>query len=417
MYHRYSGLGLVCLASVILAGRGEAAESLTLAQAVQRSIEQSPSLAADTLEVGASRARAQLDAKPPPWTVSAEVENFAGSGVLTGVDSAETTLRLGRVIELGGKRAAREILGAADITRREHQGRAARLQVAALATVRFVEVVADQQRLQLAEQHVELAQQARAEVARWVEAARNPETDLYAADIELANANLEREHAEHELASARVTLASTWGAMTPDFGETVGHLAELPDAPALEVLTKRLPASAAQREQWLAAQSMLARRSLARASATPDLTLGLGVRRLNAFDDHGLVLSVSVPLGTRSRAALAAAEADAHTGASEKRQQASLADTHQALFEKYQELVHAHTEYEALNESMLPSAERALGLARRGFDSGRFPFATLVQAQNTVLALRRRSIDSAARYHTLLAEVEHLTAVIPEPTS
>src|SRR5688572_9008900 len=184
MYHRCTSLWLVCLSSVLLAGPGEAAEPLTLAQAVQRSVDRSPALAAETLEAGATRARAQLDALAPPWFVSADIENFAGTGGLAGVDSAETTLRLGRVVELGGKRVARENLGAAEINRREHRSQSARLQVAAIATARFVEVVADQQRLHLAEQHVELAQRARAEVARWVEAARNPETDLHAAEID-----------------------------------------------------------------------------------------------------------------------------------------------------------------------------------------------------------------------------------------
>jgi outer membrane protein, heavy metal efflux system len=416
MYHRCTSLWLVCLSSVLLAGPGEAAEPLTLAQAVQRSVDRSPALAAETLEAGATRARAQLDALAPPWFVSADIENFAGTGGLAGVDSAETTLRLGRVVELGGKRVARENLGAAEINRREHRSQSARLQVAAIATARFVEVVADQQRLHLAEQHVELAQRARAEVARWVEAARNPETDLHAAEIDLANAHLEREHAEHELASARVTLASTWGAMEPDFSAATGNLAELPQTPALEELAKRLPDSAAQREQWLEAQTVMARRELARASAKPDLTLNLGVRRLDAFDDHGLVFSMSLPLGSRSRAELATIEANANLGAAEKRREATLAETHQALFERYQELVHAHTEHSALKESMLPRAEQALRLTQRGFDSGRFPFAALIQTQNTVLALRKRAIDTAARYHTLLVEVEHLTAVLPEPS-
>jgi hypothetical protein len=38
-------------------------------------------------------------------------------------------------------------------------------------------------------------------------------------------------------------------------------------------------------------------------------------------------------------------------------------------------------------------------------------------AQNTSLVLHRRAIDAAARYHTLLVEVERLTAVHPEPAT
>src|SRR3546814_9519566 len=76
----------------------------------------------------------------------------------------------------------------------------------------------------------------RAEVARWVEAARNPASDLRAAEIALAEAELEVEDAEHELTSARMTLAASWGAIQPDFTAVTGDLRELPPVESFEVL-------------------------------------------------------------------------------------------------------------------------------------------------------------------------------------
>lgn len=415
MYYRCASHWLVCLSAISMwITSSHAADALTLGQAVQRSLTSSPALAAELFDVDAAQARARREALPAPWLVGAEIENFAGSGTLAGVDAAETTLRLGRVLELGGKRAARKTIGDADVAQRQNQAAIARMRIAAIATTRFVEVVADQQRLQLAEQHVELAQRARAEVARWVEAARNPETDLHAADLDLADAELEREHSEHELASARITLASTWGGLAADFDTVAGSLAELPEGPSLDTLVRRLPQSAALRSLVLEAELASARRELARANMAPDLTMNVGVRRMEVFDDHGLVLSVSMPLGSRPRAELSMSEAQAQLAATGRRREASLADIHQVLFEKYQELVHARTEHGALRQTMLPKAERALSLAQRGFDSGRFSFAALTQAQNTLHALRRREVDSAVRYHTLLVEVDHLAAIIPE---
>lgn len=416
MYYRGTSRWLVCLSSIMLiAAHSGAAEPLTLAKAVHRAVMSSPELAAESLDADAAEAHARREGMPAPWFVSADIENFAGSGSFTGMDAAETTLRLGRVIELGGKRAARQGLGAADVARRQHSTEVSRLRIAALATTRFIEVVADQQRLRLAEQHVELAQRARTEVARWVQAARNPEMDLHAAELALTDAELAREHAEHELASARVTLVSTWGSLAPEFDSVAGSLTDLPEAPPFEVLAKRLPESAAQHGHVLDVQVSTGRRALARADARADLTMNLGVRRLEAFEDHGLVLSMSMPLGSRSRASLSASEADARLAATQHRRDASLAENYQALFEKYQELVHARTEHGALRQFMLPKSEQALTLAQRGFDSGRFSFAALTQAQNTSLALRKRAIDAAARYHMLLVDVEHLTAAIPEP--
>ena len=395
---------------------GHAAEPLRLEEAVARSLASNPSLAAEAAEVRAVQARAEREGLPTPYVVGGDLENAGGTGSLSGIHSAETTLRLGRGIELGGKRAARQALGTAEIARQRNVSDAARLDIASRATARFIEVVADQQRLEFARERVKLADRTRREVASWVAAARNPESDLSAAEIAVAEAELEREHAEHELASARMTLAASWGSFEPDFTSVAGNLRALPAVEPFEVLAARLPSTAVQRSALLEAEAIAARRRVALTSAKPDVTVSLGVRRLEALDDQGLVMSVSVPLGSRPRASLAIAEADAQLDALEARREAQRAEGHQGLFDKYQELVHARTEYDALTKRMLPKAEQAYAFTRRGFEAGRFSFVALTQAQRTLFDLRARSVEAAARYHTRLVEVERLTTVAAEPT-
>ena len=393
-----------------------AAEPLRLEEAVARSLASNPSLAAEAAELRAAQARAEREGLATPYTVGGDLENVAGTGALRGVRSAETTLRLGRVIELGGKRAARQALGAAEVNRQRNVADVARLDIASRTTARFIEVVVDQQWLEFAREQVKLAERTRREVAAWVAAARNPESDLRAAEIVVAEAELEREHAEHELASARMTLAASWGSFEPDFTSVVGDLRELPAVEPFEVLAARLPMTPAQRNALLESEAIVARRRVAVASARPDVSVSLGVRRLEALDDQGVVMSVSVPLGSRPRASLAIAEADAQLAALEARRDARRAEGHQGLFEKYQELIHARTEYTALRTRMLPKAEQALAFTRRGFEAGRFSFVSLAQAQRTLFDLRERSVEAAARYHTLLVEVERLTTVSADAT-
>lgn len=395
---------------------GRAAEPLRLEEAVARSLASNPSLAAEAAELRAAQARAEREGLATPYIVGGDLENVGGTGALSGVRSAETTLRLGRVIELGGKRAARQALGAAEVNRQRNVADAARLDIASRTTARFIEVAVDQQRLEFARAQVKLADRTRREVAAWVEAARNPESDLRAAEIAVAEAELEREHAEHELASARMTLASSWGSFEPDFAAVVGDLLELPAVEPFEVLAARLPMTPVQRNALLESEAILARRRVAVASARPDVTVSLGVRRLEALDDQGVVMSVSVPLGSRPRASLAIAEADAQLAALDARRDARRAESHQDLFGKYQELVHARTEYTALRTRMLPKAEQALAFTRRGFEAGRFSFVSLAQAQRTLFDLRERSVEAAARYHTLLVEVKRLTTVSADAT-
>ena len=395
---------------------GQSAEPLRLEDAVSRSLATHPAIAAETAELRAAQARAEREALPTPYVVGGDLDNVLGSGALGGLRSAETTLRLGRVIELGDKRSARQAVGRAEVARQSHLADQARIDIASRTTARFIEVVADQHRLAFATERVDLARRTRREVAAWVSAARNPETDLHAADIALADAELELEHAEHELGSARVTLAASWGAPIPDFEHVAGEINELPSPESIQSLQERLPRTTAQRSSELEAESILAHRRVAESLAKPDVNLSLGVRRLEALDEQGLVMSVSVPLGNRQRSVLAIAEADAQLAAVEARRAAHRSEANQVLFEKYQELLHGRAEFESIRTRMLPKAQQALAFARRGFAIGRFSYAALAQAQRTLFELRERSVDAAARYHTLLAEIERLTAITPEPS-
>nr|WP_298855385.1 TolC family protein [uncultured Aquimonas sp.] len=395
---------------------GHAAEPLRLPEAVARALAANPVVATEAAQLQAVQARTTRDALPPPYVVGGELENVAGSGSLGGADSAETTLRIGRVIELGGKQAAREAYGEAQVRQQAQRVQQARIDIASRATARFIEVLADQQRLEYARERVSLAERTRDEVAAWVQAARNPETDLHAAELAAAEARLEFEHAEHELESARMALAATWGASAPDFEVVEGDLQSLPDVedfPALEARLQETP------EQWanrLEAETVAARRRVGEASRSPDVNLSLGVRRIEGIDDQGLVMSVSVPLGSRRRAAYSLAEADAELAALEARRDADRLESRQILFEKVQELRHARTEIETLRDAMLPTAEEAVAQARRGFEAGRFSFYSLAQAQDTLFRLRERAVEAATRYHLLLVQVERLTANAQDST-
>jgi outer membrane protein, heavy metal efflux system len=389
---------------------GHAAEPLRLEEAVTRALDSHPALAAEAAQLEAVRARAEREGLGPQYHVIGELENVGGTGALSGVDSAEATLRVGRLIELGGKRAARQALGAAEIEQQRSAANTARIDIASRTATRFIEVAVDQQRLEFANQRVQQAERTRKEVARWVSAARNPESDLHAAEIAVVNAELEREHAEHELLSARITLAASWGATMPDFETVAANLAELPVLEPLDVLVARLPETIEQQALLREARTAEARRKVAEASRKPDLNFNMGVRRLEGPGDQGLVMSVAVPLGSGRRAGYSIAEADAQLAAIEARRKAEQFERHQMLFEKYQELVHARTEIESLRTRMMPKAEQALAFTRRGFEAGRFSFLSLSQAQTTLFELRERLTEAFARYHTLLVEVDRLTA-------
>ena len=406
-------VSLRCLCLLLWAGGfgtpAVAGEALSLPQAVTRALAHNPAVRAGDRTIVAAERQADLSGLAPPWMVGADMENVGGTGSVAGVQAAETTVRLGRVLERGGKRDARRAVGAIDIERSRNALDQIRLELATETSRRFVEVLADQARTTVAAQDLALAQELTATVRRWVQAGRSPESDLSLMQIAEERADIEVEHASHELASARVSLAALWNTVEPDFDTVAGNLFELPAVPSYDALASRLPDNPVLRGLALDTRAAQARERVAAASATPDITWHVGVRRLPTFNDTALIAGISLPLGSASRSALSVAQSVAETEAADARAQAQQMDVRQRLFSTYQELVHARTAFEAHRDRMIPKAEAALALTRKGFEAGRFSFVALSQAQRTLLELRKAQIDAAVRYHTLLTDIEGMT--------
>jgi cobalt-zinc-cadmium efflux system outer membrane protein len=79
------------------------------------------------------------------------------------------------------------------------------------------------------------------------------------------------------------------------------------------------------------------------------------------------------------------------------------------LFGLYQELLSAGASSEALRKDAIPQAQAALAQTRDGYQRGRFSYLELSAAQQELLDLERASIQAAAEYHRLQAEIERLT--------
>lgn len=413
---------LKCFSCWVLAGALSAgisaacASELTLPQALGLALTRSPVLEARGYALQGAEAELKVRELSPPWAVSGEIENVAGSGSLRGLDSAETTVRLGRVIELGGKREARIASGLVEIERQELKAEVARVDVASAVRRRYIDMMERQARLRIAEANVGLLEETRSLVARWVQAGRSSDAELAQAGIAAGRAALARDDAGHELATARLALASLWGELDPDFAVDDAALMSLPAVPGFAELAGRLPASLDQRDLALDAERVAAERRAAVAGGRPDLNLSLGVRRLENIDEQALVLGASLPLGTQRRSALSAAGLDAQLAELRARRNATGLDAHQQLYGLYEELQHARHVVEAHRNDLIGQAGSAASATRRGYESGRLNFYTLAQAEQLLTELRLAELAAAARYHRLLVDIERLTALPGEIT-
>jgi outer membrane protein, heavy metal efflux system len=403
-------LGFVaCLTVSGQAGSASDLPALSLAQAIDRALRGNPELRSFAYELRAQDARIGTAGLKPAPELGVQLEDIAGSGDFQGVDGAQATLTLSRVIELGDKRdrrvdSARAMRARLDVTQQARQ-----LDVVAEVARRFIHVAGDQEQLRLTQLATQLARETVTATEQRVAAARAPAVELRRARVALTRAEVDEEHAEHELLTSRRKLAALWGETEARFGEVQADLYRLPNPGSFEAL-----ASAAERNPdflRFASEARLrdAEVRLAESRARADLMLMAGVRQLQQSRDQAFVAGFSMPLFGASRARDTIAEAQALREQVDTDREAHRIRVQAQLFELYQELKHAITEAEALRRSVLPEMEAALKDTRYAFERGRYSYLEWVDAQRELVGVRRALIEAASNAHLYQTEIERLT--------
>ena len=115
-----------------------------------------------------------------------------------------------------------------------------------------------------------------------------------------------------------------------------------------------------------------------------------------------------MPIGTRKRAQPFADEATAIAKKEPllaKNKRLALRVT---LFALHQELLHDRDRFLALQDQIIPAAEKALKAYTRGYNVGRYSLVELTQAQETLLQARNEAINAAADHHQNRYQIDRL---------
>ncbi len=381
---------------------------LTLADAVALALARNPDLAVAAWQVQAGGARVTQAGLLPNPLAGLTVEDVAGTGDRSGAKQAQTTVRIGQALELGGKRSARvnEALRSRDLTAWDYEQ--LRLDLVTETTRAFVAVLGAQERVTLSDQTVQLGEQVVTSVGRLVNAGREPSAEATRAEVALAAARIDRAQAQRDLDTARQGLASLWGAAS-GFGRAEGRLDEPDSLPSLDELGISLPRNP-DLQRWA---TELAQRQaaveLAEANAIPNVTVEAGYRRYEDTNDNGFVFGASVPLPVLNRNQGAIAEARHQLRAAKEAQRAAEVRVRTALTQTYTELATAYREVAALRQTILPAAIRAFDSVNAGYLEGRYRYLDVLDAQRTLIANRERMVRAMTDYRQALVRVERLT--------
>jgi len=381
---------------------------LRLEQALGLALERSPDLKASSLDVNATEAELLQASLWPNPELQVEVEEVGGAGNRAGFDGAETTIALAQAIETGGKRAKRTAVASLDKELAEWDHKAARLDVVREVTGAFVAVLAWQQRLELAEDVVRIAERAHNAVVQRVQAGKDSPIEQTKSSVSLATARIEPQRARRALESARRRLAATWGSKVAAFDSVEGEfdrIAPVPSSAELSRLIRHNPEVA----RWdVELQRSRAALELEKAMAVSDIELEGGLQHFNETDDSAVVFGLSIPLAVSDRNQGGIRRATYLLARTEQNAKASEIKALASLEEAVQRLAAECAEATALKDEVLPGAQSSFDAVSEGYRDGKFDYLQVLDAQRTLVEAKGRYIDSLAACHEARADVERL---------
>lgn len=389
-------------------GREEPSGVLTLRQALALALMRNPELAGFSWDVRSGEARELQAGLLPNPELGVEVENFAGAGDRTGFESAETTVSLSQLVELGGKRAKRARLAGLETSLSGWDYEAKRLEVFTNVTNSFLDVMAAQEQLALQEELLTVAEQVYNTVSERVKAGKVSPIEETRAGVALSTSRLQVEKARRDMRIARNDLAATWGGRAPVFEKAEGVFYTIVPVPAYEKL-----AGLASRNPGIARWSVEmeqreAALELERSMRIPDLTISGGIRQYGDTGDSAFVVGVSIPLPVFDRNQGGVLESRYKLAKAGEEKMASEVKVNTALADAYHTLATAYAEASKLKDDVMPQAQSVFDAVSEGYRQGKFHYLDVLDAERTFFEVKGQYIETLTAYNKAVAEVEML---------
>ncbi|PIE36907.1 MAG: RND transporter [Gammaproteobacteria bacterium] len=402
---------LAGLALLLLATSSAATDTLNLSTAMAKTLALHPALNVFALRQQSLHAQSQSAQQRPGYRLDIEAENFAGSGAFGGFDNADISLSLSSTLELGGKRAARAASASAGLALLNTQRELQALQLLGELTRRYIDALAAQQRIALAESGVALAETSLAQVQRRARAGAVPKAEIKRAEAALGQAQLSLHSEQNSARNALTSLAALWGeaeldARTQLQGELFLPAQDRPFAQLYQQLQNHPAVAAFTEQRRLKAAALRLQQSERRF----DIDWSVGLRRFQGSDDSALLAGISLPLFSQRRGQGAVSAARAELAQVDAEQQAALWQLRAQLQRAYNNRQQAMHTVQQLRQQIIPALQVAVAETRTAYERGRYSYRDYASAIVELVAARRRAIDAAAAALRYRAEIEQMTA-------
>lgn len=383
---------------------------LSLHEALRKTIKSNPKLRAYEYKIKAQQGRALQSSFSKSPELNLSIEDAYGNGRFDGTDAAQTTLSISWVIE-GAARQRQIDLANIGTTSLTTEAEINLLDVSAETAHRYLTSLANQARLINAFKSLMLSKKIEKLIKKRVQAGTTTRAELARAQVDVMHSKLKLEDIEHELKSSNRLLAAQWGKAKPDFSIVEGNVLSLPVIQSFESLKAHFEQSPKFTQLLSAKRLKQAELNLAKAKASFNWRVNLGVRHSEANKDQALVAGISIPFGGRSRNTGGIVEAQENLSELNIKENELKVAYETSLYVFYQEMQHSLHRVNAFRKNIIPLLEKALKETRRAYNLGRYSYLELRSVQTELLEARNELVEASIDVHLKGIEIERLTGL------
>jgi cobalt-zinc-cadmium efflux system outer membrane protein len=384
-------------------------QDLTINEALARALIHHPTLQLFDEELRMAEARILSASLLPNPELESELEDFGGSGMYRGTESATYNVGLSQLFRLGGKRRADVAEKTAERKTLEASYQARKRAVSKEVSRRFIDLLKAQEIEVNRQTILKISTESANTIKAQVDGGRGSSIDLTQAELAVMESRLGYQTAQQLTKTARIALASMWGSGDPDFNRAQGSLGAPPST--LPAMGKLESALAGHPQVQLAESSLQVAQSSLRhqqAQRIPDLKAGLAYRRDASEEENALVLGFSLPLPIFNRNQGGIAEAKASIDRETKSRAVTLQTLQTELSEAYSELATAHMASRIIATELLPKAEQGFKASEESLRLGRASYLQVLKANENLTALIERRTEAFTQFHQARISIEAL---------
>lgn len=389
-------------------GYGQAQEVLSREEALNRAVDAALVLDAQEQQIivrGAEIKQANL--KPNPF-VTADIEDFTGSGPYSRLGQTQLSLRYNQLYERGDKRRYRRSIATQDREIARVEWRLARLNIMRQAEQAYIKTLTSQMKLDSFNDQVKIFEQTLNTLKMHQSRGQTSNLTVQNARLQLLSARRQVSQFQLDFEVSKQELASLWEEADVTFSIDAGELSLLPDALSLpEINTDENPDILFWKQQIKRSSENM---SLEKAKSVQDVTFNMGVRYLQGTQDVALVAGVSMPFALYDTNVNNVRKAGAEVNKSQIELMAAERLLKRQLLLQVQKRAAAFTQVRIINTELIPEAKQTEAIALQRLEQGIANYLDVYAAQGVVANFSEQLIVELQQFHLAQSEINRLTA-------